>query len=196
MPGACPPCPHTCRHDVIVVDSNGEETHYPAGQAVDVSLADLLRAVGVDLDDTNDDADESEDGDEKPSYRITGVELGIQMVFANEGSLSPAPDRNVDVRMNVVKKAKTWQSVGPRTYYIRYPTGDPGEQYEHKVITYPQDITIDFTPSGYAYRFDFYAMVTAIIDAIVLMVRVLPGFMRHRCRAHLLSGARDAHELS
>jgi hypothetical protein len=128
--------------------------------------------AGVELDEINDAAGDSEDGGSgKPPYRVTGVELEVRMDFSNVGNFDAQNhDLNIDVVMTVKKKPKTWQSVGPRTYYIRYPTGDSGQQYEHKVITYPQDVTIDFVPTGQAYRFDLYTFVTAIIDAIVLLV--------------------------
>ena len=151
---------------------DGSIREYPAGTKMEITLKELLDVAHLSLDDTNEAAAESEAGGQgKPTYRNTGAEIEVLMHYNNDPVGSVTINQNVDVQLEVIHKPKTWVSVGPRTYYIRYPRGASGSQYSHKVITYPQDVTLFFKPTGQAWRFDFFAMVQSFIDAIVLMVR-------------------------
>jgi LSD1 subclass zinc finger protein len=147
-----------------------------------VQLKDIIDWALVDspyrnsdqpLEQYNENVDQGVGNGQYPTFRMTGLAIKIRMVYSNSRAFNMGPaDRNVDVHMTATldnPDAPGWASVGPRTFYIDYPTGSPGSQYSHRVIQYPQDIILDFIPSGRAYAFDVVALVQAIIQAVVLM---------------------------
>ena len=158
--------------DTTILWPNGTVRAYPAGTEIALTVKEIVKMAGKDLDEDNENvANEPGSPGKYPKYRHTGMAISVMMDYTNRdsGELIFALDQDVDVIVNVTLQARDWTSIGPKTFYPSYPVGaDDAKQY-HRVIRYPQDIEINFVARGYAYALNWVHLVETLIALVVLV---------------------------
>ena len=164
-----------------LVCANGTEVPLESGSSISMTLEQWLTAArtaqgstvtNVALSGFNTDlAPDYRYPTRYPPFRSTGVALEINIDYNNFGPNGRAMLNNHQVTATITPEATTtqWAGNGPITHYNAYPTGPSGSATYDKVFRYRQGIVVTFRTTGRLYKFQWYYLLNAIINGIVLL---------------------------
>ena len=145
---------------------------FKKGENIVISIKDWLELSGIDLEDYNKDVkvsviDENIKNNTYPIYRITGLEIILNVNYYNIKDLSTFDEAVciIDVVTN-----KGWASKGSNINYINYPNLIDGNKNEKNVYVdrYRFGIKFKIIVSGLMGKFDFYMLINHLVSVIVL----------------------------
>jgi len=148
-------------------------------ERINIEVATLLELAGVDLDTKN--ADAANSSGVTPYWRMTGVPLVMNMDYKNfdvsgeDGFLAWEHDDKIYCELTV-QVTGVWASMGSESVSfpngIRYVQRAGTRKYDYDttvVDRYRQGIQIMFMPHGSVGEIDGNAILTAILNGVVLM---------------------------
>ena len=146
---------------------NGSLYFAPTDQ-VTFTFQQLLALAGIDLDSPNELADGG-NGPPWPSYRITGVEIVMEMQYRNYvETLFPLDPFNFNDYLiaDVYPASKgTFRSPGSKVWYLGPDISQPETDF---MVRTPAGVLLTFRPSGSIGTPTFAALLTTLVGAIVL----------------------------
>jgi hypothetical protein len=139
-------------------------------QQVQLTFAQLLSLANIDLDAPN-VLDDGGLGPPWPTYRITGIEIVMEMQYRNfkdfENWVLPDPFNFENFLLAEVYPASkgTFRSPGTKLWYLGPDVTQPET---HFMTRTPNGVLITFRPSGSIGRFQFSALLSTLLGAFVL----------------------------
>lgn len=171
---------------------NGTETKYNAGDAIGISVYDMLRGsgipeayctadkvsaeayaegckYGVELDDENRNIPQDANG-VYPRLRTTGVNVVVEIKYDNtEGGKAVAENRKVKATVNAIAQTGNWAGPGGEVTYLNPMTGDIGAKSWQATSKYRQGVLFSFTATGIVYVLNWTYLINTLIAGLVLL---------------------------
>jgi hypothetical protein len=142
--------------------------HFEPNQLVQFKFSDLLALAGIDLDAEN-VLNDGGAGPPWPTYRITGVEVVMEMQYRNyvETYAPPDPFNSNDYLIAQVYPASrgTFRSPGTKLWYLGPDISQPET---HFMARTPHGVLLTFRPSGSIGTPTFGALISTLVGAAVL----------------------------
>lgn len=153
-----------------ITPTSGTEYDFDATDAVRLPVVELLQLAGIEIDSANVLDDGGLPGSPPlgwPSYRLTGVEIAVNLVYGNyiENGTIPDPfNFNDFLRMEVFPVTKgTFATTSYQLFYLGKPGN--GEIADSKIVVRaPRGIQISLVPAGLIGVFDFNTLLMNIVN--------------------------------
>lgn len=159
----------------VDVFQDKSELYFESGATITGTLERWLAMADVNLDTKNMDEplDERNNGyNNHPFYRTTGVQLNVELEYSNRnyGTSQPRLQADSVVAIGRVSSEPGWAGLGALpTIFLVYPRGEPNNQTFHTIKHYRQGVVINFSGTGYVYKFHLATCVFALAASIVML---------------------------
>lgn len=140
----------------------------PYPEQISFTYKQILDLAGISLDSPN-ELNDGGLGPPWPIYRITGIEIAVDMVYQNyvETLFPPDPFNFQDTLSAQVYPASkgTFRSPGTKLWYIGNDLSNPESTF---MLRQPQGVLLSFTAAGSIGNPSFKAALATLLGAVVL----------------------------
>lgn len=153
-----------------VTPTNGSAYHFSAKQPVRLSLNQLLQLSGIELDQANELNDGGLPGSPPlwwPSYRLTGIEVGVNLVYGNFRENGTIPDPFNFEDFLVMQVFPITKGTFSRSAYQLWYMGKPGrgEIADSKIVVRaPRGVLITLVPAGQIGVYDSMTLLNNFVN--------------------------------
>ena len=150
--------------------ANGSTSRYEAGEPLELSVADWLRAANISLETLNDQVSADSRGRRVP-LRSSGVTVRVEVEYSNRDPVSGRAvigNTNVHADVSLRREVATWTGVAKQTTWVispALPRSNPSEYY--LVERWRYGVKFEFVVSGRVYRLDFFVLLGVVLSAVV-----------------------------